>query len=386
MVSRVSRRIILGGGAAVLAVAGASLAYPLYRQMFPPSAAIGFDLNEEEMARAMAFLEKNPAIDTHAHPGRTFVRDAQNLPWKLRLYASLGTFEDRAIQDMVAGGVAAASFSAVADFPVLGIVDGYLTSVRPFEEGEAWAFYQAQMKNLNELVERGLVYPVLEAADVARARAAGKPGAIFAVEGGDFLAGDLGRVQTAFEDGVRIVTLVHFVVGGELGDVMVGEQVHGGLTDFGREAFVRMQQAGIMVDLSHASEKSVADALALARRPVVGTHTHVITPELTHPRFIPLELARGIVETGGFVAAWPAGIGISSMAEYLDRIEQLVGMLGVEGVALGTDMDANYKPVWENYRKMPFVVGGLLKRGWSEADIAKIIGGNFMRVFNEVQV
>ena len=381
----VSRRIILGGGAVALAVGVGVAGYPLYRQMYPPAAKVGFELGEEEMVRAMEFLAKNPAIDSHAHPGRTFTQDAENLPWKLRLYAALGTFEERAIADMVAGGVAAASFSAVADFPVLNVVDGYLTSVRPFNEGEAWGFYQAQMANLKSLVDSGLVYQVLEPADVAKAQAAGKPGAIFSVEGGDFLGGDLSRVAQAHEDGVRIVTLVHFVVGGELGDVMTGEPVHNGLTGFGREAFAEMQKAGIMVDLSHASEKSAFDALEISTRPVVATHTHIISPELTHPRFISGELASAITATGGFVSAWPAGIGIGDMNEYLDRIEELVGILGEDHVALGTDMDANYKPVWENYQKMPLVVGGLLKRGMDEAVLAKIIGGNFLRVFEAVQ-
>ncbi len=382
----VSRRIILGGGAVALAGALGVAGYPLFRQMFPPEAEVGFELSEEELASAMAFLAANPAIDSHAHPGRTFTQDAQNLPWKLRLYAALGTFEERAIADMVAGGMAAASFSAVADFPVLNVVDGYLASVRPFDEGEAWAFYQAQIANLNKLVESGLVFKVLEPDDIAKAQGLGKPGAIFSVEGADFLAGDLSRVNIAHDDGVRIVTLIHFVKGGIIGDTMTAEPVHNGLSGFGREAFLEMQKAGIMVDLSHATEKAAFDALKLAKQPVVATHTHILTPDLSHPRFISKQLAQAIVDSGGFISAWPAGIGLNNLDQYLDRIEELIDMLGEDNVALGTDMDANYKPVWENYQKMPLIVGGLLKRNMSKKTVAKIIGGNFLRVFAQTSM
>lgn len=381
----VSRRLVLGGGAALLAVGSAALAYPLYLQLFPPIAETGFSLSEEELARAVAFLAENPAIDTHAHPGRTFVTGAENLAWKLRIFQSIGTFEDRVVAEMMTGGLAAASFSAVSDFPVLDTAGEGLASTRDFAHGEAWDYYQIQIGNLKALVARGLVYPVLKPEDIALARAAGKPGAIFAVEGADFIESNLGRVQSAWDDGVRIVTFVHFVKGGVLGDVMTAEPVHGGISAVGSGAFVEMQRLGIMVDLSHAAEKTAFDALALSTKPVVATHTHIITPELTHPRFISKELAQGIVETGGFIAAWPAGIGMTTLNDYLDRIEQMVDMLGADGVALGTDMDSNYKPVWSTYLHLPLVVGGLLKRGVDETVVAKIIGGNFMRVFGAVQ-
>ncbi|MCF6302214.1 MAG: dipeptidase [Devosiaceae bacterium] len=381
----VSRRLVIGGGAAVLAVGGAALAYPLYLQLFPPIADTGFSLSEEELARAVAFLAQNPAIDSHAHPGRTFVEGAENLAWKLRVFQSIGTFEERVIDEMKTGGLAAASFSAVSDFPVLDTTGGGLASTRDFGHGEAWAYYQAQMKNLKSLVEQDLVYPVLTPEDVELARAAGKPGAIFAVEGADFIESNLARIQTAWDDGVRILTFVHFVKGGVMGDVMTAEAVHGGMSAVGRDAFTEMQRVGIMVDLSHSAEKTAFDALELSTKPVVGTHTHILSPELEHPRFISIELAQGIVESGGFVAAWPAGIGMSTLNDYLERIEQMVDMLGADGVALGTDMDSNYKPVWSTYLHLPLVVGGLLKRGMEEEVIAKIIGGNFMRVFSAVQ-
>ncbi|MBK8457016.1 MAG: membrane dipeptidase [Phyllobacteriaceae bacterium] len=375
----VSRRMLVGGGLAVAAIGGfAAWAYP---QLRTNPAEVGFDLTSDELAAALAFLDRHPAIDSHAHPGRTFVRGAKGLNWKLWLYQQFGTFEDRVVDDMKAGKLAAASFSGVSDFPVLGLSGEGLASIRAFAPGEALAYYQAQIVNLRGLVESGLVHPVLAPADVEAARAAGKPGAIFAVEGGDFVEDDPARMAQAFTDGVRMVTLVHYLAGGKIGDIMTAPPVHGGLTPLGKDVVAAMNAAGIMLDLSHASEKTAFGALAVNKGPAVATHTHLNSLGIGHPRFISDELAQAIAATGGYIGAWPAGIGIASLAGFIDRIEQLVGKVGIDHVAIGSDMDANYKPVFETYRKTPLIVGALMKRGMAEADIAKIIGGNFQRVF-----
>jgi len=382
MISR--RKFLIGGGAIALTATGAFV-YPLYKQLFPTPPEIGFELNEDELATAMSFLAKHPAIDSHAHPGRTFTRDAENLTWKMKIYASMGAFEDRTIEDMRVGGMTAAGFSAVDDFPLLNSKKGLL-SVRNYEPGEAWEIYTKQIKNLHDLISSGKVYKVLVPDDIAKAQASGKPGALLSVEGASFLQDDLSRVTKAHADGIRLITIVHYLKGGPIGDIMTEEPVSNGLTGFGREAVVELQKEGIIVDLSHATEKTAFEALKMATKPMIATHTHIATKALHPSRFISVDLGKAIASSGGYIGSWPAGFGITTLAQYLERTEELVEKIGIDHVALGTDMDANYKPVWDNYRKTPWVVGGLLKRGWSEEDIAKVIGGNFMRVFKAVQV
>ncbi len=382
----VSRRaalgLIAGGG---LAAGGGGFYLWAKDKLWPPPAPLGLEFSEAEMARAVEFLQKNPAIDCHAHPGRTFVKGAENLTWKLKIYQAVGTFEDRVVGEMHDGGMATAVFNAVADFPVLNATDSGLVSVRNFNEGEAWSYFQMQLQNLKALESRGLVMPVLEPDDIAKAFVAGKPGAMLAVEGGDFVGDDPAHIEVAANAGLRMVTLVHYLSGGKIGDIMTAPPVNGGLTDFGADVVRRIHANRLMLDLAHATEKTAFDAIAAAPGPVVATHTHITGLGIGSARFISPELARAIADTGGYIGAWPAGIGISTFAGFIRRIVELTNVVGIDHVALGTDMDANYKPVWETYKKTPYVVAGLFREGYGETDVAKIIGGNFLRVFKAVR-
>jgi membrane dipeptidase len=137
----------------------------------------------------------------------------------------------------------------------------------------------------------------------------------------------------------------------------------------------------MIVDLSHASEATALEALDISTRPVMASHTHIHSDALSSPRFVSHELAKAVASAGGVVGAWPAGIGISDLAGFVDRTLELIEAVGIDHVCLGTDMDANYKPVLETYTKLPWFVGGLFQRGLRNNDVAKVIGGNFMRVF-----
>ena len=218
--------------------------------------------------------------------------------------------------------------------------------------------------------------------DVLAAKAAGRRGAILGMEGADFLENDLSRLDRVHADGVRMLTLVHYH-DNTIAPTMTGAMRKGRLTDFGRAVVARCNELGIMIDGSHAAESAVADMIAASRAPVVLTHTHVRTPELDHPRFVDPALARQVAEAGGYIGAWPAGIGQTSLREFVDRILWLIEKIGPEHVAIGSDMDANYKPVLETYRKFPLVVGALLARGLDEKVVAEVMGGNFLRVWRK---
>jgi membrane dipeptidase len=380
MATSTRRAVLIGGGLAALAAA-ATLGASLYRRAYPASAPIGFEVSPEQLAAARALLSRHPSIDAHAHPGRTFVDGAQNLSGLMWLYARLGHFEDKAVKDMRSGGLTAAVFAAVSDFQTLGPQGEGLITVRAFEPGEAWASYQRQIGKLKALAEHGLVFPIKSVADFEAARAAKKVGAMLAVEGGDFLEGKPERVAQAFADGVRCITLMHYR-DNELGDTITGTPVHGGLSAAGGAVVKAMNAAGMLIDVAHASEATAMGVLRASSRPLIASHVHVQSPALSHPRFISVDLARAVAQSGGGVlGAWPAGIGIGDLDGFVRRTFVLIDAVGIDHVCLGTDMDANYKPVFDSYVNLPLYVAGLLQRGLHEPEVAKLIGGNFMRVF-----
>ncbi len=379
--SKLSRRLVLAAGG--LAVAGVGVG--AYFTKHPRLAPLGIDVTPDELARAIALLARHPSIDAHAHPGRTFVDGAENLSGLVWVYAKLGTFESRTIADMQAGGLTAAAFSAVSDFQVLGTLGEGLSAVRQFEPGEARASYKRQIGNIKAQTEKRQVQLVLSMADFQLAKASGKPGALLTVEGGDFLEGQVARVKESYADGVRSITLMHYR-NNELGDIITGTPVQGGLTAAGVAVVKAMNAVGMLIDVAHASEATAFGILKASAKPVMASHVHVHSEKLGHPRFISRDLAKAVAANGGGVlGSWPAGIGIVDLKGYIDRTFELVDHVGIDHVCLGTDMDANYKPVFDTYTKLPVFVAGLLKRGMAEPEVAKLIGGNFLRVFAAVQ-
>ena len=379
MPHHLNRRALLAG------VCGGVLGgFALAAQEAPVLPPLGMELSDELMAQGAALLKKYPSIDVHAHPGLTFIRGEDELAPSLAPFLARGSFENQAVADMKAGGLTAASFAAVSDIRVLSIDEtGAIVAARAFEHGEAWADYRNQISNLQLLVDQGVIAPVLDPSDIIKAHASGEVGGIFTSEGGDFLEGRLERLQMAYDDGIRIITIVHYHIG-DIGDIQTAPPRYNGLTAFGEDVVREMNRIGIIIDLAHATYGVVKKATEITTKPVILSHSNLLSETVQHPRLISKDHARLIAGTGGVIGAWPAGIGISDFAGYIEQILRLVDVVGVDHVSIGTDMDANYKPVFYNYRQLPQVPAALMASGMHEQEIAKILGGNFMRVFEAV--
>jgi len=285
---------------------------------------------------------------------------------------------------MVAGSLGAAVFAAVSDFPLLGISAASLRAVREFDPGEALRFYRIQIANLRSLAQRGLVRLAQDRAGIERHASGIPPAAILGVEGGDFLEGNPDRVHEAWNDGVRVITLVHYRAN-ELGDIQTEEARSGGLTPAGRTVVREMNRLGMIVDVAHASEATARGVLGVSTRPVLLSHTHIyrgnVAPR-TFPqnRFVSQDLARSIAASGGVIGAWPAGIGISDLSGFAERIAELVAAFGIDHVCLGTDMGANFRPVLHNYAELPLLVVALRRKGFSDTELDKVLRSNFIRL------
>jgi membrane dipeptidase len=340
-------------------------------------ADLGMPLSPEQRAAGVALLTRHPSVDTHAHPGRFFLKDVSYETPTTRAFGA--PFEAQAVADLNAGHVSASLFAAVADMRLLEQSPKGIRAVREFEPGEAYADTQRQVKAMQALVASRLVGPGLNAEDIEAAHRHRHCAAVFAVEGGDFLEDKLDRVHEAFHAGIRAITIVHYHIN-QIGDIQTEPPIHNGLTPLGASIVREMNRAGIIIDLAHAPFAVVKDAIEASHKPVMISHTYLATPSFQHPRLISEEHAKLVASAGGIIGAWPTGFGLNNFADYIDAIQRLVDTVGVEHVAIGTDMDANYKPVLRNYRDFGLIPAALLARGMHEAEVARIIGGNFLRV------
>ena len=341
-------------------------------------AAAGLSLTDAQLQAGVTFLDRHPSVDIHAHPGRFFLRDIPRTDTSDRLGAPA---EAQALSDMAAGKVTAALFNCVSDASLLGFTPaGGLAPVRDFRPGEAWSEYQRQIALLKALVAKGDVARALNRADVDKALKSHKTAAVFAVEGGDFLEDRMDRVHQAHADGVRAITIVHYHPN-QIGDPQTEPPRTPGLTATGKRIVREMNKAGIVVDLAHASFGVTKVAVAVSDRPMMISHTNLKRADLDHPRLVSVEHARLVTRHGGVVGSVPSGIGQATVGDWIASILRLIDAVGVDHVAIGTDMDANYKPVFTDYGDWGVIPAALLARGLSEAETAKVMGGNFLRIF-----
>ena len=340
---------------------------------------LGMPLDPQQREAGMAFLDRHATVDTHCHPGRFFLKD---LPYETPTTRAFGApFEDRAVADLYAGRVSGVLIAAVADMRLLEMTaTAGLRAAREYQPGEAYADYQRQLAELKALVARHALAKGLNPSDIDSAQRHRRTAAVFAVEGGDFLEDRLDRVHEAFLDGVRAITVVHYHVN-QIGDIQTEAPVHGGLTPLGKSVVGEMNRAGIIVDLAHATFAVTKDVLDVSTKPVMISHSNLATPAFSHPRLISSEHAKLVAAAGGIVGSWPSGIGQSTFADYIDSIRRLVDTVGIDHTAIGTDMDANYRPVLRSYRDWSLIPAALLARGMHDAEVAKIMGGNFLRLF-----
>jgi len=315
---------------------------------------------------ANALLDETISVDLHSHPGmvRSLARATM----------------DGQIERMVSGRVGASLFSAVGDGPVLSInPQGGISAVRQPQPDELYRATYVQLDQVRTHIAAGKLTLVERTSDLERARSQGRPAAVMAVEGGDFLEGRLDRVQEAYERGVRSIQLVHYRVN-ELGDIQTEPARHGGLTPFGRDVIREMNRLGMLVDVAHAPFDVVRAAVETSRKPLVLSHTFVDVPN--HARAVTREHARLIAKGGGVVGVFPAAFGGPGFSGYIDHLSRMADVVGVDHVAVGTDMDGIPFQfcTFDNYSEWPSIATALLARGYGRADVAKVMGGNVVRV------
>lgn len=206
-------------------------------------------------------------------------------------------------------------------------------------------------------------------------------GGFLGIEGAHALDGKLENVDVLFDAGFRMMSPSHFF------DNDISGSAHGvekfGLTEKGREMIRRMEAKGMLVDLAHASAATIDDILGLVTRPVVVSHTGV-RGTCDNQRNLSDDQLKAIAKTGGVVGIgfWDTAVCGESATAIAKAIRYAANLIGVEHVALGSDFDGSVK--------VPFDASGagliteaLLNEGFTDDEIAKIMGGNVVKLLSE---
>lgn len=323
-----------------------------------------------------------PWVDLHAHPGKCFLAglNADDL-----LTQVLGADTcDASVTEIKNAGIAAASFATVADLRALGLNgDGGLRAVRPFQEGEAYADHRRQLTGLSNLARRHKMAIVRSADDIIVAHDAGTTALFITCEGADFVEDHLERLDECHDAGVRSITLLHYRQN-EFGDLQTEQPAHGGLTPAGRELVREMNRIGLLIDLAHATYETTLGVLEESSAPVMISHTHLNGDGRDNARLVSAEHAAMVASAGGLVGAWPAGVSARTFEEFVDEIIRLVDVIGVDHVGIGTDMDANYQPVMDDYGQFGAIEERLQERGFTGTEVDRVLGTNAVELIRSV--
>ncbi len=235
------------------------------------------------------------------------------------------------------------------------------------------------------------------AGDIEEAKSQGKTCALLSIEGGEAVEGSLSLLRGYYRLGVRAMGLTW----NQRNDIAdgVGEKSAGsGLTDFGISLVKEMERIGMLVDVSHLSESSFWGVAKVAERPFIASHSNC-KAVASNRRNLTDEQIEALAKKGGVIGVvfCPAFVDDNrdnvSLKRICDHIDHLKSVAGVDHIGLGSDFDGYGSPlggpdapkvVMKDVSEMPKITEELVSRGYTEEEIKKILGGNWLRVYREV--
>ncbi len=226
-------------------------------------------------------------------------------------------------------------------------------------------------------------------ADLYRLKHEGKRAIMLGVENGYGIGKDVYQIQQLRKRGVVYMTLCHNG-DNDICDSARGNNEHGGVSPFGEQVIREMNRIGMMVDLSHASEKSFYDALDISQTPIVCSHSSA-RALCDHPRNLTDRQMRELARRGGVMqvtlySGFLRTDGTASILDAIDHINHAVQIMGIDRVGIGTDFDGDGGvPGCASASELINLTRRLLRQRYSEDDLRLIWGGNFLRVMEEVQ-
>ncbi len=380
--------------------------------------------------RVERVLTQTPLIDGH-----------NDLPWEIRERYG-GDLSKIDLTRSTAGlPLAAGAVALMTDLPRLrqGHVGAQFWSVFVPVEVQGPAVVQMTLEQIDLVKSLCLRYPAdfamaYTAADIERVHRAHRIACLIGVEGGHQINNSLAVLRAYYDAGARYMTLTHSA-NTAWGDSATDAPAHQGLTPFGLEVVREMNRLGMLVDLSHVSEQTMRAALQVAQAPVMFSHSSA-RALVDHPRDVSDEVLQLVARNGGVVMVnflpgydsearrrWDAeraaegarensppfgGLYIGqperaaaalraweqahpkppvTLSDVADHIEHIRKVAGVEHVGLGSDFDGipEAPQGLEGVDKFPALLEELARRGWTDADLAKVAGANLLRVLRETE-
>ncbi|HOX43491.1 MAG TPA: membrane dipeptidase [Myxococcota bacterium] len=334
-------------------------------------------MDRQLLERATLLMESTPVVDVHSHfliNGHYLGKDFTARHGKPWLWNPLRNTLD--LPRLREGRVSCSTFTVYVPPPPL--------------RWSAWSACQRMLDTLERIVAQAPeeLVKVDTAAGVRAAHAEGKLAVLPAVEGGHVLGKRLERVAELRRRGVRLLTLTHFI-SNRICDAHLPPEVHGGLSAFGREVLRACEEQGVAVDLAHASERTLDQALDLLRKPPVVTHT-ALRGARSSQRYLTPEQAKAVADRRGAIGVilWPwylANSVLGGLSLVVDTLAELAALVGSEHLMIGSDMDGY---TWlprdlGDVAGMPRLTAAMLARGFSDEDVKNILGKTALRILQE---
>ncbi|GAC1475824.1 MAG: dipeptidase [Isosphaeraceae bacterium] len=367
-------------------------------------------------------VEKLPPVSERArkvHAAGILFDGHNDLPWRLRVDGDV-TFQTLDIGKRLGSGQ--------TDIPRMregGLKAQFWSVYIPSAHANPARTVTEQIDLVHRMIER---YPddlelALSAADVERIVRAGKIASLIGIEGGIAIEGDLAQLRAFARLGARYMTLTHNATL-DWADAATDKPRHHGLSPFGERVVREMNRLGMLVDISHVSPETMADALRVSQAPIIASHSSAFAVA-PHPRNVPDEILKQLPRNGGVVMVnffsgfvvpefaskmnaarvellakhpdpkaftqafetWfktqklPRG----TISDVVDHIDHIVKIAGIDHVGIGSDFDGitSWPVGLEDVSDYPRLTEALLDRKYSEEDVHKILGGNILRAFAE---
>jgi membrane dipeptidase len=385
---------------------------------------------EDYQNRVERVLQQTPLIDGH-----------NDLPWEIRDRFKSDVAAVNLASDTRHLPVGEGQAALMTDIPRLraGHVGAQFWSVWIPVSTLGFEAVQMTLEQIDLVKRMSAQYPAdfamaYSAADIRRIHKSRKIASLIGIEGGHQINNSLAVLRQMYDAGARYMTLTH-TTNTPWADSATDAPVHHGLTPFGVEVVREMNRLGMLVDLSHVSPETMKAALSASQAPVIFSHSSARALD-DHPRNVPDDVLRAVAANGGIVmvnfapayvssdrnhweadqaaertrfnsppyaglyigqperakaalSAWEAQhpMPVTTLAQVADHIEYIRKVAGIDHVGIGSDFDGiPDAPVGlEGVDRYPALLEELMRRGWSDADIAKLAGENLLRTFGKAE-